>query len=41
MIIFSDGIFGDGHQEGLTSCQLFESKALNLSMAHSYEHSGV
>ena len=40
-IIFSDSIFGDGLQEGLTSFQLFKSAAPNSSMAPSYEHSSV
>ena len=41
MIIFSDSVFGDELQEGLTSFQLFQSAAPNSSMAHSYEHSSV
>ena len=40
-IIFSDSIFGDGLQEGLTGFQLFKSAAPNSSMAPSYEHSSV
>ena len=41
MIIFSDNIFGDGLQDGLTSFKLFKSAAPNSSMAISYEHSSV
>ena len=41
MIIFSDSIFGDGLQEGLTGFQLFKSAAPNSTMAPSYEHSSV
>ena len=40
-IIFSDSIFGDGLQEGLTSFQLFKLAAPNSSMAPSYEHSSA
>ena len=39
--IFSDSIFCDGLQEGLTGFQLFKSAAPNSSMAPSYEHSSV
>ena len=41
MIIFSDSIFCDGLQEGLTGFLLFKSAAPNSSMAPSYEHSSV
>ena len=41
MIIFSDNIFGDGLQEGLTGFQLFKTAAPNSTMAPSYEHSSV
>ena len=40
-IIFSDSIFGDGLQEGLTSFQNTELAAPNSLMAKSCEHSSI